>query len=173
MVGGGACLVRTRLSGPQSLIRRENTGNSAGFEGIASLLGIGKRQVSGYFGKISLGQEQGMAAPGIRELGADNREAARIPASTRDDLKFFLRAIGGIDYVHEPVLAAIQEMLDAFKKARAALSDQLSAIVVDAIASLPGQALAQSESLLGSLCMSSKQLGPEMLLAKRRFSFVS
>ncbi len=34
----------------------------------------------------------------------------------RDDLKFFLRALGGIDYVHEPVLAPTQDILDALKK---------------------------------------------------------
>lgn len=34
----------------------------------------------------------------------------------RDDLAFFLKAICGADYVHEPSLAPTQEMLDAFKK---------------------------------------------------------
>ncbi|MFZ5441968.1 MAG: DUF488 family protein [Myxococcota bacterium] len=34
----------------------------------------------------------------------------------RDDLRYFLRAIGGIDYAHEPKLAPTQEMLDAYKK---------------------------------------------------------
>jgi uncharacterized protein (DUF488 family) len=36
--------------------------------------------------------------------------------SKRDDLQYFLRAIGGIDYVHLPDLAPTQAMLDAFKK---------------------------------------------------------
>ena len=34
----------------------------------------------------------------------------------RDDLAFFLKEIGGIDYRHEPLLAPSQEMLDAYKK---------------------------------------------------------
>ena len=34
----------------------------------------------------------------------------------KDDLKYFLRAINGMDYVHLPELAPTQEMLDAYKK---------------------------------------------------------
>ena len=34
----------------------------------------------------------------------------------RDDLRYFLRAIGGIDYVHLLDLAPTQDILDAFKK---------------------------------------------------------
>ncbi len=34
----------------------------------------------------------------------------------RDDLRYFLKAIGSIDYAHEPTLAPPQEMLDAYKK---------------------------------------------------------
>ena len=34
----------------------------------------------------------------------------------RDDLGYFLRAINGIDYIHLPMLAPTQEMLDAYKK---------------------------------------------------------
>lgn len=34
----------------------------------------------------------------------------------KDDLRYFLKAIGGIDYAHEPNLAPTQEMLDAYKK---------------------------------------------------------
>lgn len=34
----------------------------------------------------------------------------------KDDLRYFLKAIGGIDYAHEPKLAPTQEMLDAYKK---------------------------------------------------------
>jgi uncharacterized protein (DUF488 family) len=36
----------------------------------------------------------------------------------KDDLKYFLRAICGIDYIHHPLLAPTQEMLDAYKKKR-------------------------------------------------------
>ena len=33
-----------------------------------------------------------------------------------DDLAYFLRKIGGIDYVHQPVLAPTDDMLKAYKK---------------------------------------------------------
>lgn len=36
--------------------------------------------------------------------------------SKRDDLAYFLREICGADYVHEPLLAPTQELLDAYKK---------------------------------------------------------
>jgi uncharacterized protein (DUF488 family) len=36
--------------------------------------------------------------------------------SKRDDLRYFLREVCAMDYVHLPVLAPTQEVLDAFKK---------------------------------------------------------
>jgi len=36
----------------------------------------------------------------------------------RDDLRYFLQAIGGIDYVHRLDLAPTQEILDAYRKAK-------------------------------------------------------
>jgi uncharacterized protein (DUF488 family) len=36
--------------------------------------------------------------------------------SKKDDLRFFLREVAGIDYVHIPELAPTKDMLDAFKK---------------------------------------------------------
>jgi len=36
--------------------------------------------------------------------------------SKRDDLQYFLREIVGIDYVHLPLLAPTQDILDAYKK---------------------------------------------------------
>ena len=41
----------------------------------------------------------------------------------RDDLEFFLRSIGHIEYAHEPMLAPTQEILDAFKKKKGAWED--------------------------------------------------
>lgn len=41
----------------------------------------------------------------------------------RDDLRYFLRALAGIDYVQEPALAPTQEMLDAYKKQRGDWAD--------------------------------------------------
>jgi uncharacterized protein (DUF488 family) len=37
-------------------------------------------------------------------------------SAKRDDLKFFLRALGDIDYLHVPRLAPTPEMLDDYKK---------------------------------------------------------
>jgi uncharacterized protein (DUF488 family) len=34
----------------------------------------------------------------------------------RDDLRFFLKAICGAEYLHEPLLAPTQTMLDTYKK---------------------------------------------------------
>lgn len=36
--------------------------------------------------------------------------------SKRDDLQFFLKEILGIDYIHLPLLAPTQDILDAYKK---------------------------------------------------------
>jgi uncharacterized protein (DUF488 family) len=36
--------------------------------------------------------------------------------SKKDDLRFFLREVLGIDYIHVPELAPTQDILDAFKK---------------------------------------------------------
>jgi uncharacterized protein (DUF488 family) len=36
----------------------------------------------------------------------------------RDDLKFFLEELGGIEYLHLPILAPTQDILDDFKKHR-------------------------------------------------------
>lgn len=41
----------------------------------------------------------------------------------RDDLRYFLRRICDADYVHEPLLAPTQEMLDAYKKHRGPWSE--------------------------------------------------
>ena len=39
------------------------------------------------------------------------------------DLRYFLRAIGGIDYVHEPLLAPTEAMFAAYKKAHGPFSE--------------------------------------------------
>ena len=41
----------------------------------------------------------------------------------RDDLQFFLREVCAADYVHEPLLAPTQEMLDAYKKEKGSWQD--------------------------------------------------
>jgi uncharacterized protein (DUF488 family) len=39
--------------------------------------------------------------------------------SKRDDLSFFLKEIAGIDYLHLPLLAPTQQMLDEYRKSKA------------------------------------------------------
>jgi uncharacterized protein (DUF488 family) len=34
----------------------------------------------------------------------------------RDDLRYFLRAVGSIDYIHEPLLAPTKDILSAYRK---------------------------------------------------------
>ena len=41
----------------------------------------------------------------------------------RDDLAFFIREICGAEYVHEPLLAPTQDILDALKKRKGAWSE--------------------------------------------------
>lgn len=41
----------------------------------------------------------------------------------RDDLRYFLKTICGADYVHEPLLAPTQEMLDEYKKSGGSWAD--------------------------------------------------
>ncbi len=43
--------------------------------------------------------------------------------SKKDDLRFFLRAVANMDYVHVPELAPTQDILDAFKKQKGSWAD--------------------------------------------------
>ncbi len=47
----------------------------------------------------------------------------------RDDLAYFLRHLGGIDYVHIPMLAPTKEILDALKKKKGHWDDYESAFL--------------------------------------------
>jgi uncharacterized protein (DUF488 family) len=51
----------------------------------------------------------------------------------RDDLAFFLRAICGAEYLHEPMLAPTQEMLDTYKKEKGSW-DEYAARFLDLMA---------------------------------------
>jgi len=41
----------------------------------------------------------------------------------RDDLRFFLKELCGADYIHEPLLAPTQELLDGYKKLKGSWCD--------------------------------------------------
>lgn len=56
--------------------------------------------------------------PGLRRvLDIRLNNVSQLAGFTKkDDLRFFLREVSHIDYVHLPALAPTQEMLDAYKK---------------------------------------------------------
>lgn len=73
-------------------------------------IGFTQTTAAGFFGKLK--------QAGIRRL-VDvrlNNVSQLAGFAKRDDLKFFLAEICGIEYVHEPLLAPSQEILDAYKK---------------------------------------------------------
>jgi uncharacterized protein YeaO (DUF488 family) len=43
--------------------------------------------------------------------------------SKKEDLRYFLRALLAADYIHEPLLAPTQEMLDEYKKQKGSWQD--------------------------------------------------
>ncbi|MGV3622514.1 MAG: DUF488 family protein [Archangium sp.] len=45
-----------------------------------------------------------------------NNESQLAGFSKKEDLRYFLRTIASIEYVHEPLLAPTRELLDAYKK---------------------------------------------------------
>jgi uncharacterized protein (DUF488 family) len=47
----------------------------------------------------------------------------------REDLAFFLKEICGADYVHQPLLAPTQEMLDSYKKEKGSWSEYETAFI--------------------------------------------
>jgi uncharacterized protein (DUF488 family) len=77
----------------------------------------------------------------------------------RDDLRFFLKRIVHIEYVHEPLLAPTQDLLDAFKKEKGPWSDYESKFL-----SLMAQRHIEttiSPSLLHQSCMLCSEDTPE------------
>ena len=75
-------------------------------------IGFTKKSARDFFGKLG--------NPGIKRL-VDvrlNNVSQLAGFAKRDDLRFFLKAICNIEYVHLPLLAPTQEMLDAYRKAK-------------------------------------------------------
>ena len=73
-------------------------------------IGFTKTTAAEFFGKLK--------QAGIRRV-VDvrlNNVSQLAGFAKRDDLKFFLAEICGAEYVHEPLLAPTQDILDAFKK---------------------------------------------------------
>ena len=73
-------------------------------------IGFTQTPAAEFFGKLN---EAGVK----RLLDVRLNNTSQLAAyAKRDDLAYFLRAIVGADYEHEPLLAPTQEMLDAYKK---------------------------------------------------------
>jgi len=66
-----------------------------------------------------------LAAEGVRRVVDTrlNNRSQLAGFAKQDDLKYFLRAIAGIEYVHAPLLAPTQDMLDTYKKGGGAWAD--------------------------------------------------
>jgi uncharacterized protein (DUF488 family) len=75
-------------------------------------IGFTQTSAADFFGRLR--------SAGIRRL-IDvrlNNSSQLAAFAKRDDLSYFLRELCGAEYVHEPLLAPTQEMLDAYKKQR-------------------------------------------------------
>src|SRR5580698_6341158 len=80
-------------------------------------IGFTKKSAAQFFGLLKL--------HGIKRL-VDVRlnNVSQLAGFTkREDLQFFLKEICGAEYIHEPLLAPTQDMLDAYKKERGVWSD--------------------------------------------------
>lgn len=73
-------------------------------------IGFTQKSAAQFFGALK--------AAGIRRLMDIrlNNTSQLAAFAKRDDLAFFLGAICGAEYLHEPMLAPTQEILDAYKK---------------------------------------------------------
>ena len=73
-------------------------------------IGFTKKPAEAFFGRLS--------RAGVKRI-IDirlNNVSQLAGFAKRDDLRYFLKAIGGIDYIHLPELAPTQEIMDNFKK---------------------------------------------------------
>jgi uncharacterized protein (DUF488 family) len=75
-------------------------------------IGFTKRSAADFFGALRRAGIQ-------RILDVRLNNSSQLAGFTKSsDLPFFLKEICNADYLHEPLLAPTQEMLDAFKKAK-------------------------------------------------------
>ncbi len=80
-------------------------------------IGFTKSSAEGFFGRL-----QNAGVKKVLDVRLNN-VSQLAGFAKKEDLRYFLKAIGGIDYAHEPRLAPTQEMLDAYKKAGGDWSD--------------------------------------------------
>ena len=78
----------------------------------AYTIGFTKRRAQDFFGAL---KQVGI----IRLIDVRLNNSSQLAGFTkRQDLQYFLKVICGAEYIHEPILAPTQEMLDAYKKRR-------------------------------------------------------
>jgi uncharacterized protein (DUF488 family) len=80
-------------------------------------VGFTKKSAEEFFGQLK--------KAGIKRL-LDVRlnNTSQLAAFTKkDDLRYFLKEIGNIEYIHEPLLTPTQDMLDAYRKAKGSWDD--------------------------------------------------
>jgi len=75
----------------------------------------------------------------------------------RDDLRYFLREVAAIDYVHIPGLAPTKDILDAFKKNKGSWTDYEEAFNSLIVKRRIQEILSQDTAHLGCLLCSEKQ----------------
>jgi uncharacterized protein (DUF488 family) len=73
-------------------------------------IGFTQKNAEKFFGRL---KQQGLTKVVDTRL---NNVSQLAGFTKKDDLKFFLREIVGIDYVHLPLLAPTKDILDAYKK---------------------------------------------------------
>lgn len=84
-------------------------------------IGFTKKSASAFFGLLRDANVRKVADVRL------NNTSQLAGFSKRDDLAFFLRELGGIEYEHLPVLAPTREIFDAFKKRGESWSDFVTA----------------------------------------------
>jgi uncharacterized protein (DUF488 family) len=103
---------------------------------------------------------EGLRLAGVKRV-ADvrlNNTSQLAGFSKKDDLKYFLKTIGAIDYVHLPELAPTKEMFDRYKK----LSGQWEVYERDFLALMRRRQIenALSQELLDDACLLCSEATP-------------
>jgi uncharacterized protein (DUF488 family) len=80
-------------------------------------IGFAGRSADGFFGDLR-------RAGVVRLVDVRLNNTSQLAGFTKQsDLRFFLRELCAAEYIHEPLLAPTQDMLDAYKKAKGAWAD--------------------------------------------------
>jgi uncharacterized protein (DUF488 family) len=80
-------------------------------------IGFTKRTAAGFFGTLKRANLR-------RLLDVRLNNSSQLAGFTkRDDISYFLREICGAEYIHEPLLAPTQNLLDDYKKHKGSWSD--------------------------------------------------